>query len=162
MYRKILVPLDGSELAECVLPHVESIVKGCQVPDLIFIRVVEPVHLPVGTLTDGGSVYTEAEAEATRKQSDAMNKADAENYLKGVMGRSKYGNARTQSVVLSGKAAETVAEYAEKNGVDLVVIATHGRSGVSRWVWGSTADKVLRSACVPVLMIRAPGCIPGI
>jgi len=46
--------------------------------------------------------------------------------------------------------------------VDLIVIATHGRSGVSRWVWGSVADRILRSACVPVLMVRAPGCFPGI
>ena len=43
-----------------------------------------------------------------------------------------------------------------------LVIATHGRSGVSRWVWGSVADRILRSACVPVLMVRAPGCVPGI
>jgi nucleotide-binding universal stress UspA family protein len=46
--------------------------------------------------------------------------------------------------------------------VDLIIIATHGRSGVSRWVWGSVADRILRSSCVPVLMVRAPGCVPGI
>jgi nucleotide-binding universal stress UspA family protein len=61
-----------------------------------------------------------------------------------------------------GKVAESIADYATKNGVDLIIIATHGRSGVSRWVWGSVADRVLRSACVPVLMVRAPGCVPGI
>ena len=64
--------------------------------------------------------------------------------------------------VLEGKVAETLAHWAEQNGVDLIVIASHGRSGVSRWVMGSVADRVLRSACVPVLMIRAPGCVPGI
>ena len=49
-----------------------------------------------------------------------------------------------------------------KNEVDLIAISTHGRSGISRWVWGSVADRVLRSACVPVLMVRAPGCVPGV
>jgi nucleotide-binding universal stress UspA family protein len=42
------------------------------------------------------------------------------------------------------------------------VIATHGRSGISKWVWGGVADRILRSSCVPVLMVRAPGCVPGI
>ena len=58
--------------------------------------------------------------------------------------------------------ADTLAQWAEKNEVDLIVIASHGRSGISRWVMGSVADRVLRSACVPVLMIRAPGCVTGI
>jgi nucleotide-binding universal stress UspA family protein len=161
MYKKILVPLDGSELAECVLPHVESVVKGCQVPDVIFLRVVEPAYIPTGA-TDLTTVYTEADAKKTREKTDAINKASAEDYLNGVAARYRYGDARNLSVVLMGKPAETIAGYAEKNGIDLIVVATHGRSGVSRWVWGSTADKVLRSACVPVLMVRAPGCVPGI
>jgi nucleotide-binding universal stress UspA family protein len=55
-----------------------------------------------------------------------------------------------------------IADYAEKHGLDLIMIATHGRSGISRWVYGSVADRVLCSACVPVLMVRAPGCTPGI
>jgi nucleotide-binding universal stress UspA family protein len=160
MYKKILVPLDGSELAECVLPHVETIVKGCQVPDVIFIRVVEPIHLPTSA-TDLSTVYTEADAKAAEEKTDAFNKAEAEKYIEGMVSRFHYGNANNQGVVVMGKPAETIAEYAEKNAVDLVVVATHGRSGVSRWVWGSTTDKVLRSACVPLLMVRAPGCVPG-
>jgi nucleotide-binding universal stress UspA family protein len=78
------------------------------------------------------------------------------------MRRSKFGGAKLQTEVMMGKPADSLAEYAEKNGVDLIVIATHGRSGVSRWVFGSVADRVMRSACVPVLMVRAPGCMPGI
>jgi nucleotide-binding universal stress UspA family protein len=68
---------------------------------------------------------------------------------------------RVRSEVLAGKAAESLAEYASKNGVDLIVIATHGRSGISHWYWGSVAERVLRSSCVPVLMVRAPGCFSG-
>ena len=67
-----------------------------------------------------------------------------------------------QSEVLHGYTAGQIADYANKNEVDLIVISTHGHSGIGHWVWGSIAEKVLRSACVPVLMVRAPGCTPGI
>lgn len=162
MYKKIMVPLDGSELAECVLPHVESIVMGCKAPSVVFVRVVEPVSLPVGTETDGATVFTEEEARRARKEEDSRNKANAEKYLSQLTSRLNYENASVQTKVVTGKVADSLAAYAEKNGVDLIVIATHGRSGVSRWVWGSTADRILRSSCVPVLMVRAPGCIPGV
>ncbi len=59
-----------------------------------------------------------------------------------------------------GGVAEGIADYATKNDADLIIMATHGRSGISRWVLGSVADRVLRSSCVPVLMVRAPGCEP--
>ena len=62
----------------------------------------------------------------------------------------------------SGKAADMLADYVKGSDADLVVIASHGRSGISRWVYGSVADRLLRAACVPVLMVRAPGCIAGI
>jgi len=65
------------------------------------------------------------------------------------------------SEILVGRAAETIAEFAKQNAIDLIAIATHGRSGVSRWVWGSVADKVLRSSQVPVLVIRPAGSESG-
>jgi nucleotide-binding universal stress UspA family protein len=67
-----------------------------------------------------------------------------------------------ESKVLVGRAAEALADFASKEGIDLIVITTHGRSGVSRWVLGSTAYRILRSSCGPVLMVRAPGCVVGI
>jgi nucleotide-binding universal stress UspA family protein len=162
MYQKIMVPLDGSELAECVLPHMESIATGCGTPKVVFVRVVEPVHLPVAAVGDGGPVLTADDAAKMRKAEDERNKAEAREYLGSIIRRSKFGGATPQAEVIVGKPADSLAEYAKKNGVDLIVIATHGRSGVSRWVWGSVADRVMRSACVPVLMVRAPGCMPGI
>ena len=159
MYKNILVPLDGSELAECVLPHVEAIFQGCQTPNIIFLRVIEPIWLPVGTLSDGSSVYTEEEAERTRQQLDSVHKGMAEEYLKGIVSRQNITGAKI--AVLTGKAAETIADYAMENNVDLIIMATHGRSGISRWVRGSTADKVLHSASMPVLLVRSPGCGPG-
>jgi nucleotide-binding universal stress UspA family protein len=158
MYKKILVPLDGSELAECVFPHVESIAQGCGVETVTFIRVAEPIHMPISGSDDG---YTFNAEDWQRMESES--RAAAENYLNQLMNRVKYDGVNFQSKVLTGgRAAEMIAEYASRNEVDLIVIATHGRSGISRWVWGSVADRVLRSACVPVLMVRAPGCVPGI
>ena len=96
------------------------------------------------------------------KRINSENRAAAENYLGQLVNRTKYDGITIQSEVMAGRAADSIADYATKNAVDLITIATHGRSGVSRWVWGSVADRVLRSACVPVLMVRAPGCVPGI
>ncbi len=162
MYKKIMVPLDGSELAECVLTHVESIARGCGSTNIIFVCVVEPVHLPVGTESDGGPVFTEKDAARIRKETDSHNQEVAKQYLDRLISRTKYHGLDVKGAVIVGKPAESLAEYAENKGIDLITISTHGRSGVSRWVWGSVADKILRSACVPVLMVRAPGCFPGI
>jgi nucleotide-binding universal stress UspA family protein len=59
--------------------------------------------------------------------------------------------------VLSGREAESLVDFVEANGIEMIIIATHGRSGVSRWVRGSIADRILRASRVPVLMVRAPG-----
>jgi nucleotide-binding universal stress UspA family protein len=155
MYSKILVPVDGSELAECVLSHVESIARGCSTQSVVFIRVVEPFRLP-------GEYYGPGLSADDIQRIDADNEASAKNYLEQLVARTKYDGVTVQSVVIVGKPADSIAEYAAKNSVDLITIATHGRSGISRWAWGSVADRVLRSACVPVMMIRAPGCVPGI
>ncbi len=154
MFEKILVPLDGSELAECVLPHVEAISKGCRVKDVVLVRVVEPLELQPDTyIAFSGDELLRIESER---------KSEAEEYLKKAAKQLQESVIRLRSEVLSGKPAESLAEYAGKNEVDLIVIATHGRSGISHWYWGSVAERVLRSACVPVLMVRAPGCVPGI
>ena len=153
MYQKILVPLDGSELAECVFPHVEAIAKGCGVGEVVFVRAVESFQMP------SGHAYLSQEQI---KEIDTDNDVAAKDYLNQVVSQVKLDGVKVQTQVITGKAADSLADYATNNGFDLVVIATHGRGGVSRWVWGSVADRVLRSACVPLLMIRAPGCVPGI
>ena len=153
MYQKILVPLDGSALAECVLPHVEVLARGCQAKSVILIRVVEPFHQPTGDFVMDPDQVKKIESEHKRA---------AEAYLKKISAKISLAGASVKTEVPYGQAAETLADYATKNQVDLVVIATHGRSGVSKWVWGSVADRTLRSACVPVLMVRAPGCVAGI
>ncbi len=152
MYKKILVPLDGSKLAECVLPHVQTLAQGSEVKEIVFVRVVEPFY------PRGDFVIEESQLNKI----EAGHKAAANEYLKNLISGLKYNGVKISYEVLHGFVADTLADYVHKNEFDLIVIATHGRSGISRWVWGSVADRILRSSCVPVLMIRAPGCVPGI
>lgn len=153
MYEKIMVPLDGSELAECVLPHVEGFIKGCHVSNVVFVRVVEPITAPVGNVYVGRE--ESRERESTRKSA-------VKDYLNQIVDRLKHEGTELYSEVLVGRVADSLADYTEKNDIDLILIATHGRSGVTRWVRGSIADKILRYSNVPVLMVRTPGTKGGI
>jgi nucleotide-binding universal stress UspA family protein len=152
MYNKIMVPLDGSELAECVLPHVEALAKGCQAKEVILVRA----FVPFQAVNIGGE-YVPNEKEITRIDADF--KAEAQDYLKKVTERLNLSGIAARWAVLTGKPSEILSDFAKADNCDLIIMATHGRSGVSRWVWGSIADRILRSACVPVLMVRAPGAI---
>ena len=156
MYKRIMVPLDGSKLAECVLPHLETVLKGCESPEVILVQAVEPYSIPYGR--EVGQLKSLEEV----KTFETHQKTDAEKYLRIIAARlGKAGvNARTE--VIYGKAIEALTGYITRNEVDLVIMATHGRSGISRRIWGGVADHLLRSVCTPILMIRAPGCIPGI
>ncbi len=155
MYKKIMVPLDGSKLAECVFPHVDSLLKTGQVEELVFVRTIEPVT-PTIVPWEG----VPAQVDVSRL--DAELRGAAETYIQTVVDGMKSKGVTVRGEVLIGKPAEKLAEYANNGGFDLVIIATHGRSGISRWVWGSVADRLLRAVCVPILMVRVPGCVPGI
>ncbi len=155
MYNNILVPLDGSKLAECVLPHVQAVANGCEVRNVTFLSVVEPFYLP----STGGEGYTFSDEDVTKFDKEHMQ--DAGDYLSRVRAEQSYKPA-IKTEVVKGHAAEAITEFAAKHGVDLIIISTHGRSGISRWVWGSVADRVLQASWVPVFMVRAPGCGPGI
>ncbi len=156
MFKKIMVPLDGSELAECVLPHVQAFISGCQVGTIVLVRVVE-----LAAMSYKGTYVTSAEdlakMDANTKKIEEERKNKATEYLKVVVSQLKPDGVNFQTEVLSGRVAESLVDYAETNAVDLILIATHGRSGVSRWVRGSIADRIRRAARVPVLMVRAPG-----
>lgn len=156
MYNKILVPVDGSALAESVIPHVQSISGGCSVSEVILIRVLEPVKIPHSVMVM--SQLKEKDIAGI----EAEHEKEADQYLRELVERTDFGTVDFKTEILKGDVAECVGKYAEENGVDLIVISTHGRSGISRWVMGSVADRVLRSSCVPVLMVRAPGCVPGL
>lgn len=149
MYKKIMVPLDGSELAECVLPHVKVIARGCSSGELILLRVVEPErlysvsHSPI-----------EPNLAATR---ESERRKAAGDYLDAIANRLSDPGLTCTVKAIVGRVAESLVDYCAKNSVDLIIIATHGRSGITRWVRGSVADKILRSSKIPVMIVRAPG-----
>jgi nucleotide-binding universal stress UspA family protein len=150
MYQKIVVTLDGSELAECVLPHVEALVKSCAVKQIVFVRVVEPFRSFHGN-------FSLSESEV--KKIDAEHKNAAEKYLKEVLGKNKYEGIEVQAQILVGRVTESIAEFVTKHNMQLIIIATHGRSGIGKFRLGSIADRLLRSSHAPILMIRAPGAL---
>lgn len=155
MYRKIMVPLDGSQLAECVLPHIKTIAGGSDSPEIMLVQAVEPIAIPYGR------EMTKVASVEQLKEFEAHNEAEAKKYLKEIAARLGKSGANVKAHVIYGKAADALTDFAARNGVDLVVIASHGRSGISRWVWGSVADRLLHSVKAPILIIRAPGCVPG-
>ncbi len=152
MYQKVLVPLDGSELAEAVIPHAEAIGRGCDV-EIVLVRVVEPLdHL-----------FRGAESRISpeqRKRVETESIASSREYLESWKTRLENSQVKVRTDVLTGPVAETLVDYAEKGDFGLIIIASHGRSGPSRWVWGSVADRILHAACTPVFMVRPPGCEP--
>lgn len=146
MYEKIVVPLDGSELSEVALPYAEELAGrlGSAI-SLIF----------VSDAVDGQ--YQHMRQFYLEKVADTI-KHEAARYI-------PAGEKRTVNVtstVLIGNPAEEIVRYADKEGAGLIVMATHGRSGLGRWALGSVADKVVRSASQPVALIRAKEARPDI
>jgi nucleotide-binding universal stress UspA family protein len=149
-----MVPLDGSELAECVLPHVEAIATGCKVTTVTLVMVVPPLRMY------GGAETRISPEERKHLEEDSVKIATAYLEEKAKLLRDKGGLIEVK--VLLGNVLDRLVGYTEDNGVDLIVIATHGRSGVSRLFLGSVADRLLRHAPVPVLMVRTPGSVHGV
>lgn len=149
MYKKILAPLDGSELGDCALAHVRAIASGCQVPEVVLFGVVEPIYSSQIASELGQNWLRDAARGMRAANEDYLAKAAAKLQKEGI-------NART--VVTEGTAADEILKYASKNKVDLIIMSSHGRSGPTRWAFGSVADRVVRHATVPVLVAAAPAC----
>ena len=149
MYQHIMVPLDGSELAECVLDHVEAVAGGPKAGEITCIRVITPLRLY------GGLESRFSPEERKRLEEDSVNVA--KDYLERIVKRLRDKGITAQSeVLLGGHVVEELVDYAESHGVDLIIVATHGFSGVKRLFLGSVANKLLRAARVSVLMVRPP------
>ena len=153
MFRRIMVPLDGSDLAECVISYVEDFIVQGQVEFIVFVRVVKPVIPPAGF--DESITYLPEDWSKWESEK----KTSAEDYLKKVVSRLKQNGVKFQTEVLVGIIGDSLLDYIKANDFNLIVISTHGRSGLSRWVRGSVADKILSASPIPVLMVRAPGSI---
>ena len=157
MYQKILVPLDGSKLAECALPHVEEIATSCGSQEVVLVSVTERIqgYRPVTDYSQPSEQRLVPEAVGKKWQ-------QAQKYLNRIAKGLEGKGVKIQTEVLMGAPAQEITIYAEHTGCDLIVMASHGRSGPSRWTHGSVADKVFRAACLPIMMIRAPGCVVGV
>jgi nucleotide-binding universal stress UspA family protein len=150
MYHKILAPLDGSAFAECALDHVKAIAQGCEVPEVVLLRVAEPIH------SSDLAAYAEAGIDTAMLMHDV--EAGAQLYIAKKAEELKKQGVPVRGVVSTGWAADAIMSFAEKENVDLIIMSTHGRSGIGRWFMGSVADKVVRHSKVPVLTVAPPGC----
>lgn len=150
MYKSILVPLDGSQLAECALEHVKAIATGCQVPEVVLLQVVEPIGRP-GYLPAAVSEQAYRDAKETAE-------IQSRNYLSKVADGLKEEGIAAKVDIAYGLPADEILDYADRNGVDLIVMSTHGRAGITRWVFGSAAERVVRHSIYPVLIVTPHGC----
>ncbi len=143
MFTKILIPLDGSELAEKAISHAADLAK-CTGAEIELLRVAQ-LFLP--------NYYFEAPIDA--EDLIQRDRAEATAYIAKLTGELTAQGLRVTSSIGQGPVADVIVDYAESTGADLIVMSTHGRAGVQRWLLGSVADRVLHGAKIPVLLVRA-------
>ena len=135
----ILLALDGSELSEGALPYAVALAKALGA-DLLLTTVWE------GADTEAAAAFPAMVVEIEQK---------ATEYFTAYLERVKAGlsGVQAEAVLRNGDAAEEIVKTAEERGARLLVIATHGRSGIGRWLYGSTASRLLREATLPVVAV---------
>lgn len=143
MFNHIVVCLDGSTLAEAILPYVDSFTRDPR-------TVVTLLH--VGLSTNGRPGNWRGPSSGDRPAPTA---AEVSEYLHRIAAAFEW-RATVQHIVASEGLGTAITDFAEREHVDLIGLATHGRSGVARWIYGSVAERVVQTARVPVLLIR-PG-----
>ena len=145
METPILVPLDGSSLAEQALSCAVTLARGLSA-ELVLLRAVS-VPSDARRYLGGTAV----------KESDLLERleAEADEYLREVTDRVRLTGLTVRHVVRHGPAADIIVDYAEQTDIWQIIMATHGYSGIKRWTHGSVAERGLQAASVPVLMVRA-------
>ncbi|MCB8945606.1 MAG: universal stress protein [Ardenticatenaceae bacterium] len=147
MFKHILVPLDGSYLAEAAIPAALELASRFD-SKVSLLRVTRTPYVASGL---DGSAYAELIVTLRQQEYD-----EADEYLKMMQRNLRQQNYMVETYVREGEpVAELILDVAQEGGVDTIVMSTHGRGGVSRWVFGSVADRVLRHADIPVVLIRA-------
>ena len=136
------MPLDGSNLAAKALPYAEELADKFEA-ELIFLWVLHPM---MHFAEDAVEVY-----EAIRKKEHE----EATTYLRTAQLTPDRPHLQPVTKILEGPIAQTIIDLAKEENVDLIVMSTHGRSGIGRWVYGSVATKVLQHASCPVYLVRA-------
>lgn len=156
MYERILLPLDGSKTGEAALPYIERLLPILSpevAVEVTLLHVISPrppfyVFGIEGVGMDSTIVYTQQQSEQIRKEATA--------YLNKIGDNLRDKGVEVQVRVCTGDASEEIIKTAEEIGADLIAMSTHGRSGLSRWAFGSITDKVLRTGTkVPILTIKS-------
>ena len=178
MYNNVVVPLDGSKLAELALPHLEVIGKGCSIPKIMLVSVTEKIKGQVAE-TEAYDKYTPENRKAAPLppfeqtqlsvvfDSDVRGKQEipltlgkmaktAADYLCEVAKDLEEKGFRVTAAVLRGNPADEITRYVEENSADLVIMAGTGKSSVSQWNMSTIANKVIKGSSAPVLLIK-PG-----
>ena len=143
MYNKILVPLDGSRIAENALPYARALARGLKVP-VVLLCVIDLAEIVRHVSVAEGLFLDTLAQDETRRRGE---------YLNGIA--KSFSGARVQCKIEKGDAASVIIESTAAEKETLVCMATHGRSGLNRWLLGSVAEKVLRGASAQLLLIRA-------
>lgn len=141
MFKKILVPLDGSTWSEAVLPHVRVIARE-QKSEVALLRV------------STAALHVYSEVPFNYAELIERDIADCKNYVEAIAAGLRKDGLTVTTTVVDGYVAEAVLDFAEQNKVDLIAMSTHGRSGMRRMLLGSTADRVVHGAHMPVLLVR--------
>jgi nucleotide-binding universal stress UspA family protein len=152
-YEHILVALDGSATAEQVLPRVEYLAKRFA-STVTLLRVVTPAREMLFTGT-----MMEPAPSAWRADLDEVNqrmREEAGSYLAATRARLTSRGIDTRALLLDGSPAQAIVHEARQCRADLIAMTTQGRGGLTRLVFGSVAEEVLRSAPCPVLLMRVP------
>jgi nucleotide-binding universal stress UspA family protein len=140
--------MDGSEYAECVVNNVIDLAKAGPA-EVFLLRVNEPVM---------DELMGRAELLAVPEAFFKIPRQDATDYLKKEAARLAKKGIVVSTAVVEGKPAQEILDFAQKKKCDLIVMSTHGRSGVSRWALGSVADRIVSSSIVPVLVVAPKSC----
>ncbi len=141
MYKRIVVPLDGSKLAEQALPHAVAQAEKFGA-ELVLLQVLEP-------LPDVSFSAPTAVRSAEQKSAEL-----AREYLEGVAAMFRPRGIALRVEQTQGRPYAEIVRYADEQDADLIVMSTRGHSGISRWLLGSVADRVVRGATVPVLLVQ--------
>ena len=152
VYERILVPLDGSKIGEAALPCVQDLISKLSPEvkaEVTLLQVISSLtHYVIAGEASAQIPYTEQEIEQIKRSAiDYLNKAAEILRKKGDILKIRVG---------MGSAAEEIIKAADEINADLIAMSTHGRSGLSRWAFGSVTDRLLRETKVPLLVVRAP------
>jgi nucleotide-binding universal stress UspA family protein len=143
VYKKILVPLDGSKTAEEVLPHAKVLAYS-EGAEIILLNVVANPVVEFAFSNPGIAAETIAEEEALGKK-----------YMAGVESQLKSDGFKVSTILAEGSAANVILKIAEQMEVDVIAMSTHGRTGPAHWFIGSVAERVVHNSKIPVVLIRS-------